>query len=98
MENKQPSARRLPFATHRFELDEMIEAYDTFADAAATNALKVVLTGHPAHLPAGEKAVAATAEHAPHHVERVCGRARRAASGRDGAAAPHQGVRSAPWA
>jgi hypothetical protein len=38
----------------------MIEAYDTFADAATTNALKVVLTGHPAHLPAGEKAVAAT--------------------------------------
>ncbi len=51
----------LPFATHRFELDEMIEAYDTFADAATTNALKVVLTGHPAHLPAGEKAVEATA-------------------------------------
>jgi alcohol dehydrogenase len=51
----------LPFATHRFELDEMVEAYDTFADAATTNALKVVLTGHPAHLPAGEKAVEATA-------------------------------------
>jgi alcohol dehydrogenase len=50
----------LPFATHRFELDEMIEAYDTFADAATTNSLKVVLTGHSAHLPAGEKAVAAT--------------------------------------
>ena len=50
-----------PFATHRFELDEMTEAYDTFADAASTNALKVVLTGHPAHLPVGEEAVAATA-------------------------------------
>jgi alcohol dehydrogenase len=50
-----------PFATHRFELDEMTEAYDTFADAAATNALKVVLSGHPAHLPAGEEAFAATA-------------------------------------
>ncbi|HET8874540.1 MAG TPA: zinc-dependent alcohol dehydrogenase family protein [Gaiellaceae bacterium] len=50
----------LPFTTHRFELDEMMEAYDTFADAATSNALKVVLTGHPAHLPAGEKAVAAT--------------------------------------
>jgi alcohol dehydrogenase len=50
----------LPFATHRFALDEMMEAYDTFADAATTNALKVVLTGHPAHLPAGERAVAAT--------------------------------------
>lgn len=33
-----------PFATHRFELDEMTDAYDVFADAAATNALKVVLT------------------------------------------------------
>jgi alcohol dehydrogenase len=50
-----------PFATHRFELDEMTEAYDAFADAASTNALKVVLSGHPAQLPAGEKAVAATA-------------------------------------
>jgi len=50
-----------PFATHRFELDEMTEAYDTFADAASTNALKVVLTAHPAHLPAAEKAVAVTA-------------------------------------
>jgi alcohol dehydrogenase len=50
-----------PFATHRFELDEMIEAYDTFADAASTNALKVVLSGHPVHLASGEKAVAATA-------------------------------------
>jgi alcohol dehydrogenase len=50
-----------PFGTHWFELDEMIEAYDTFADAASTNALKVVLSGDPAHLGAGEKAVAATA-------------------------------------
>jgi alcohol dehydrogenase len=50
-----------PFATHRFELDEMTEAYDTFADASSTNALKVVLSGNPAHLPADEKAVAATA-------------------------------------
>src|ERR671910_1174594 len=44
-----------PFATHRFELDEMTEAYDTFADAASTNALKVVLGGHPAQPAAGEK-------------------------------------------
>jgi alcohol dehydrogenase len=50
-----------PFATHHFELDEMTEAYDTFADAATTNALKVVLSGHPVHLPAGEDAVAVTA-------------------------------------
>jgi alcohol dehydrogenase len=32
-----------PFATHRFPLDETMAAYDTFADAAKTNALKVVL-------------------------------------------------------
>ena len=50
-----------PFATHRFELDEMTEAYDTFSDAATTNALKVVLSGHPVHLPAGEEVVGATA-------------------------------------
>jgi alcohol dehydrogenase len=50
-----------PFATHRFELDEIMEAYDTFADAASTNALKVVLSGHPVHLAVGEKAVGATA-------------------------------------
>ncbi len=37
---------RLPaekFATHRFALDEMVEAYDTFGRAAETGALKVVL-------------------------------------------------------
>ena len=33
-----------PFATHRFELADTEEAYDTFADAASTNALKVVLS------------------------------------------------------
>jgi alcohol dehydrogenase len=33
------------FATHRFALDETMAAYDTFADAANTNALKVVLQG-----------------------------------------------------
>ncbi|MBS1677184.1 MAG: zinc-dependent alcohol dehydrogenase family protein [Actinobacteria bacterium] len=31
------------FATHRFGLDETMAAYDTFADAATTGALKVVL-------------------------------------------------------
>jgi len=50
-----------PFATHRFELEEMMQAYDTFADAATTNALKVVLSGHSVHLPAGEEAVAVPA-------------------------------------
>jgi alcohol dehydrogenase len=32
-----------PLATHRFPLDETMSAYDTFADAAETHALKVVL-------------------------------------------------------
>jgi alcohol dehydrogenase len=50
-----------PFATHRFDLDEMTEAYDTFADAGRTNALKVVLSATPVLLPADEDAVAATA-------------------------------------
>ena len=35
------------FATHRFALGETMSAYDTFADAASTNALKVVLEGSP---------------------------------------------------
>jgi alcohol dehydrogenase len=48
-----------PFATHRFELDEMSEAYDTFADAATTKALKVVLSAGPTLLPSAEEAVAA---------------------------------------
>ena len=34
-----------PFATHRFPLDETLAAYDTFAAAAETDALKVVLEG-----------------------------------------------------
>ena len=33
------------FATHRFALGDTMSAYDTFADAASTNALKVVLQG-----------------------------------------------------
>ena len=37
-----------PFATHRFPLAETMEAYDVFAAAAETNALKVVLEGEPA--------------------------------------------------
>ena len=35
------------FATHRFKLGDTMSAYDTFADAASTNALKVVLEGSP---------------------------------------------------
>jgi alcohol dehydrogenase len=34
-------------ATHRFSMDEAMKAYDVFADAAKTHALKVVLTGIP---------------------------------------------------
>jgi len=45
-----------PFATHRFELGEAMEAYDVFADAAHTNALKVVLSAHPVHLPPADHA------------------------------------------
>jgi alcohol dehydrogenase len=37
-----------PFATHRFPLAQTMVAYDTFADAASTNALKVVLEAVPA--------------------------------------------------
>ncbi|MGW3268303.1 zinc-dependent alcohol dehydrogenase family protein [Streptomyces sp. NPDC001056] len=33
------------FASHHFPLDRILDAYDTFADAARTNALKVVLGG-----------------------------------------------------
>jgi len=29
--------------THRFKLDKIIDAYDTFGAAAATNALKVLI-------------------------------------------------------
>jgi alcohol dehydrogenase len=35
------------FATHRFPLDETMSAYDTFAAAANTHALKVVLEAEP---------------------------------------------------
>jgi alcohol dehydrogenase len=36
------------FATHRFGLEDTMSAYDTFADAASTHALKVVLQAAPA--------------------------------------------------
>jgi alcohol dehydrogenase len=32
------------FITHRFDLGDMLEAYDVFGDARASHALKVVLT------------------------------------------------------
>jgi alcohol dehydrogenase len=37
----------LPFATHRFPLDETMAGYDTFAAAADTDALKIVLEATP---------------------------------------------------
>ncbi|HXF99101.1 MAG TPA: zinc-dependent alcohol dehydrogenase family protein [Gaiellaceae bacterium] len=40
-----------PFASHRFELGEIMIAYDVFADAAHTDALKIVLSKHPVSLP-----------------------------------------------
>jgi alcohol dehydrogenase len=43
-----------PFATHRFELADTEHAYETFADAASTNALKVVLSAEPAQPAARE--------------------------------------------
>src|ERR1039458_5956996 len=42
------------FATHRFALGDTMSAYDTFADAANTNALKVVLQGTNANSPTAE--------------------------------------------
>jgi alcohol dehydrogenase len=41
------------FATHRFSLQDTMAAYDTFGDAATTNALKVVLQRPEAHNGAG---------------------------------------------
>ena len=35
------------FATHRFDLGDRMDAYDVFADAANTQALKVVLSALP---------------------------------------------------
>lgn len=37
----------LPLATHHFGLEDMEDAYDTFADAAHTQALKVVISAQP---------------------------------------------------
>ena len=48
-----------PFATHRFELGETLAAYETFAAAAETNALKVVLEGEYARRSPEAKAAAA---------------------------------------
>jgi alcohol dehydrogenase len=48
-----------PFATHRFALDDTLGAYETFAAAAETNALKVVLEGdHAKRAPERERELA----------------------------------------
>ncbi|WP_287933221.1 zinc-dependent alcohol dehydrogenase family protein [Arthrobacter sp.] len=44
--HKIPAAK---FATHTFTFDQVMEAYDTFARAAETKALKVIITRNPAH-------------------------------------------------
>jgi alcohol dehydrogenase len=44
------------FATHRYALDDTMSAYDTFADAANTGALKVVLQGAESRTPATQRA------------------------------------------
>jgi alcohol dehydrogenase len=49
------------FATHRFALGDTMAAYDTFADAANTNALKVVLQGANGNSPTAEAARLAVA-------------------------------------
>jgi alcohol dehydrogenase len=49
------------FATHRFALGDTMAAYDTFADAANTNALKVVLQGANGNSPTAEAARIAVA-------------------------------------
>jgi alcohol dehydrogenase len=49
------------FATHHFPLGDTMAAYDTFADAANTNALKVVLQGANGNSPTAEAARIAVA-------------------------------------
>ncbi len=42
-----PAAR---LVTHHFHLDDVMQAYDTFADAASASALKVLLTARPSSM------------------------------------------------
>src|SRR5205085_3081696 len=53
------------FATHHFALADAEQAYDVFAAAAETHALKVVLTAVPAghELPASEEELVGVGEH-----------------------------------
>ena len=55
---RQGKLDTLPFATHHFALGDTMSAYDTFSDAAKTNALKVVMTAEPVDVkPAHEEAL-----------------------------------------
>jgi alcohol dehydrogenase len=49
------------FATHHYPLEDTMAAYDTFADAANTGALKVVLQGTESHSPDTQHAHAVAA-------------------------------------
>jgi len=40
----QPGAPPRQFVTHRFKLDEMMEAYDIFGRAAETKSIKVAIS------------------------------------------------------
>ncbi len=53
------------FATHRFPMGETMAAYDTFADAASTGALKVVLQGSAQNGHGASEAPAAAAHLLP---------------------------------
>ena len=58
----QGKLNTLPFATHHFALGDTMSAYDTFGDAAKTNALKVVMTAEPVERkPARKEAVVGAA-------------------------------------
>jgi alcohol dehydrogenase len=58
----QGKLNTLPFATHHFALGDTMSAYDTFGDAAKTNALKVVMTAEPVvGKPARKEALAGAA-------------------------------------
>jgi alcohol dehydrogenase len=50
-----------PFATHRYALEDTLDAYRTFAAAAETNALKVVLEGEHARRASDRETELATA-------------------------------------
>ncbi len=50
------------FATHRYALQDAMSAYDTFADAANTGALKIVLQGTDGQIPSEQRAEALLAQ------------------------------------